>query len=267
MTFFRADKFNCDFNHTMADYHCHDYYEIYFLLNGTRDSFIENNFYIISEKTVTIIPPFVLHKTAGGPYKRINLDIGTDYLSNNALTLLEELEIIRTFSFDGSRLANILSTLNDIYSFYKEDAKNNYDIIRILVEKVIADLYLSATNKNAKTNYYKKNVPPIITEIINYLNNSFQYNFSAKMVAENFQISHGHLARIFKHYTNLSISDFVLKLKLSKAKQLLAKTDKNMSEIANLCGFVSANYFSLIFKKNVGISPLFFRKYERETHF
>ena len=40
----------------------------------------------------------------------------------------------------------------------------------------------------------------------------------------------------------------------------LSSTDKNVSEIAELCGFPSANYLGIVFKKQIGISPLNYRK-------
>jgi transcriptional regulator GlxA family with amidase domain len=46
----------------------------------------------------------------------------------------------------------------------------------------------------------------------------------------------------------------------ARAKNLLVTTDLSMDEIAERCGYSSANYFSLIFKKNVGLSPLNYRK-------
>jgi AraC-like DNA-binding protein len=54
--------------------------------------------------------------------------------------------------------------------------------------------------------------------------------------------------------------EYILQLRLNKAKSLLQEGKKSIEEIANLCGFSSANYFGLIFKKAVGLSPLNYKK-------
>ena len=54
--------------------------------------------------------------------------------------------------------------------------------------------------------------------------------------------------------------DFLLNVRLTKAKDLLTNSDKSVGEISDECGFSSANYFGLIFKKKEGLSPLQYRK-------
>ena len=68
----------------------------------------------------------------------------------------------------------------------------------------------------------------------------------------------------FKKYTNCSLIDFLLNIRLTKAKELLVNAKKSVEEIAELCGFSSANYFGLIFKKKEGVSPINYRKIQRE---
>ena len=59
---------------------------------------------------------------------------------------------------------------------------------------------------------------------------------------------------------NCSIMDYVNGLRLNKAKSLLRDSKLSMEEIADACGFSSANYLGLVFKKEMGISPLNYRK-------
>ena len=54
--------------------------------------------------------------------------------------------------------------------------------------------------------------------------------------------------------------EYVSRMRLSKAKLLLRDSNKSIEEIATECGFSSANYFGLIFKKEVGLSPLNYKK-------
>ena len=57
-----------------------------------------------------------------------------------------------------------------------------------------------------------------------------------------------------------SIMDYVSRMRLSKAKSLLRDENKSVEDVAMECGYSSANYFGLIFKKEVGLSPLNYKK-------
>jgi transcriptional regulator GlxA family with amidase domain len=54
--------------------------------------------------------------------------------------------------------------------------------------------------------------------------------------------------------------EYVMRIRLNKAKGLLRNTNKSIEEVAFECGFSSANYFGLIFKKEIGLSPLNYKK-------
>jgi transcriptional regulator GlxA family with amidase domain len=68
------------------------------------------------------------------------------------------------------------------------------------------------------------------------------------------------LCKKFKDVMNCSIMEYVMRIRLNKAKGLLRNTNKSIEEVAFECGFSSANYFGLIFKKEIGLSPLNYKK-------
>ena len=51
----------------MSDLHSHNHYEIYFLVKGERSFFLSNKMYNLKGPVIIIIPPYVMHKTEGGP--------------------------------------------------------------------------------------------------------------------------------------------------------------------------------------------------------
>ena len=59
---------------------------------------------------------------------------------------------------------------------------------------------------------------------------------------------------------NCSIMDYVSRLRLAKAKSLLRDENMSVEDVSIECGYSSANYFGLIFKKEVGVSPLNYKK-------
>ena len=60
---------------------------------------------------------------------------------------------------------------------------------------------------------------------------------------------------MFKSETGLTISDYVLKLRMEKAKELIEIEDNKLSTIAELVGYTDAGYFSKCFKEMFGFAP------------
>jgi AraC-like DNA-binding protein len=73
-------------------------------------------------------------------------------------------------------------------------------------------------------------------------------------------VSYPHFRRIFKNITGLPPTQFVLQRRLEKAAALLRTGKKNISEIANDCGFYDIYHFAKTFKKYYSIPPAKYRK-------
>ncbi len=78
-----------------------------------------------------------------------------------------------------------------------------------------------------------------------------------------FYISESQLRRNLKKRTGLSPNEYILTLRINKAKNELFSTDKSIKDIAFSCGFSSPYYFSRCFSNSTGISPLKYRKLTR----
>ena len=74
-------------------------------------------------------------------------------------------------------------------------------------------------------------------------------------LAEYFFLSKEHLSRLFKKETGQNLFSYIMKLKLTEAKQLLKTTDMTLDDIAFHLGFSNGNYFSKVLKKNVDFRP------------
>ena len=70
------------------------------------------------------------------------------------------------------------------------------------------------------------------------------------------QISKSQLYNKLKASTNLSISGFTNKIRVEEAKKLIVNSSLSISEISYKLGFNTPSYFTKIFKKYTGISPI-----------
>lgn len=83
---------------------------------------------------------------------------------------------------------------------------------------------------------------------------------SVEKLCEHMKMSRTAIYELFKEKSGTGVSSFIRNKQLSHSKTLLSETKLPVSEIASLCGFADYNYFSRVFKKKYGISPITIRK-------
>ena len=106
------------------------------------------------------------------------------------------------------------------------------------------------------------NDPPVynkkrsIEEIISYVDEHFlEDNFSVKYMASYFDTSVSNISHFFKKNTGLTISQYVDRIKMEKAKYLLRETNNRISDIAQTLRYANSTVFIEAFKKNENMTP------------
>lgn len=79
-------------------------------------------------------------------------------------------------------------------------------------------------------------------------------------VAEAAHVSSPHLARLFRRETGRTVGDHLLFLRVTRARELLATTDRPPLDVAAACGFESVEHFYRIFRRLTGLTPGKYRK-------
>lgn len=89
---------------------------------------------------------------------------------------------------------------------------------------------------------------------------------SLSHVAEQFAYNKNYLSRIFKQHTGTTVQEYINRIKISNAKQLLCTTNKSIKEIAYLVGFSDDKYMIRRFTLQESVSPTQFRHAFNRTH-
>ena len=258
MPYIELDKSIRNDDWSMHDFHSHSHYEIYFLSKGSRLFFLSNALYKIKAPTLVVIPPRVVHKTEGGSFERHNVNVSPAYLDGFQKEVLDgkSLQILQLKQQEAKALTQLIEE-----GYALDKTKKNFDHeLRALFAYGIYLLNKSTDSRQAPQAVAERAIPPLVLKVIDYLNVHYNENLTLDFLSEHFFVSKPTLLYNFKKYTNRSPIDFLLSVRLTKAKHLLLSTDKTVNEVAELCGFSSANYFGLIFKKKENLSPLTYRK-------
>jgi YesN/AraC family two-component response regulator len=101
-------------------------------------------------------------------------------------------------------------------------------------------------------------------EIVAYIISQHPLDFcyiSINTIAKHFRISVPQLSRIFKDDHGITLKDFLARVKIMKSKFLLIKNKTlELNEVANILGFYSADHFTQIFERYMGVTPDKFRE-------
>lgn len=110
------------------------------------------------------------------------------------------------------------------------------------------------------------NLPPqnagddLYIRLLHYLTSNYNVHLTMEKLSQHFNYSISTLSHLFKTHSGMSISDYVQKLRLDEAKWLLRQSGLSLTEISDSLGFCNSAYFSTVFKKNIGMSPLEYKK-------
>jgi hypothetical protein len=108
-----------------------------------------------------------------------------------------------------------------------------------------------------------KKAPAWAKELKNMIQDQMDTNMSLSLqqVSDELEINPAYLSREFsKYFDDLSFGDYVRKLRIEKAINLIESTEYALSEIAYLTGFSDQSHFNRIFKKQTGQNPSTYRK-------
>ncbi len=100
-----------------------------------------------------------------------------------------------------------------------------------------------------------------VKRIINYMNENYEKKISLDQIAHNMYLSPVYVSKIFKEETGESPINYLIKIRLEKAKTILERGEGgSIKNIANEVGYEDVYHFSKLFKKYYGVSPLNYKK-------
>lgn len=99
-----------------------------------------------------------------------------------------------------------------------------------------------------------------VEKMIKYIGDNYRKNISIKDVADSLAISESHISRLFKSEVGHTFVDYLTYYRIKKAIGYLRDPDVKIYEVAEKIGYRDQRYFSVIFKKLVGVTPKEFRE-------
>ena len=99
-----------------------------------------------------------------------------------------------------------------------------------------------------------------VNEIVQYIDNNYTEKITLEELAFLFRTNRSTLCKAFRLATGKSLGEYISDKKTEKAKALLAREDKSITQIAERLNFDSVPYFCEFFKRRTGLTPSTYRK-------
>ncbi|NOU62664.1 helix-turn-helix domain-containing protein [Paenibacillus sp. LMG 31461] len=142
------------------------------------------------------------------------------------------------------------------------DLLSQHESIHELSDYVIEQLGQFAKQiEERRSNRERNDVVERITDFINahYMHSDLSLNY----LASEFKLSASHVSRIFKEHKERNFIDYLMDIRMRKAKELLAGSDMLIRDVSEAVGYTNVNSFVRIFKKSTGFIPGEYREREQ----
>jgi len=125
------------------------------------------------------------------------------------------------------------------------------------LEGELRTLFVSMVSRETGTTSRPHN--RTINAALGEIESRFAENIGLADVADAVGVTPSHLSRLFRHAMDTSFREYLTEVRLDEAKRLLLTTNARVYEISGACGFREQRYFSEVFRKHTGMTPLQFR--------
>ena len=138
-------------------------------------------------------------------------------------------------------------------------------VIKSLREMLVKKIDIGITSRKIESDFkvWKKSTAynSVVDEIKVYIQNNLTKKLDMEEISRNAKMSYGFLSKVFKIRTGLRVSDYLMSVRMEKARKMLINNrELNISEIGVQSGFKDPLYFSRVFRKANGLAPLEYRK-------
>ena len=137
-----------------------------------------------------------------------------------------------------------------------DETDNELTILKILIQTTID--YATLVQQTNSTLQH----PQIVRKCVQYIASHTHENITLEQLADGSEYSKEYIAKLFRKHMGISISDYIQKVRIDEAKELL-RQGKSCSEVACILNYASQSYFIRQFKKQTGITPKLYLNYSK----
>ncbi len=255
---------------TNLTHHFHNDYELLYVVDGEADLTVDKKKYRLKKGSLVFLSRYEEHlvdnKTSG--YKcyfvlfnneKIDEIVGDQILTSIFKNRTESFSHVLDMSADENEMVELFEK---IYAEYRAN---------VLYSSMLLSLYLKQCLILVRRRHpdafqeIRTKMDEEIGKIQEYIDINCGEEIKITEIAKSFYVSPQYLSKAFKRRTGYSPKQYLLKIRISKAKSMLINSGMSNQEIAYRVGFGDENNFIRIFKKYENVSPKKYRSNSMEA--
>ena len=249
-------------NYPYPFFHKHDYWEMLIVTSGKLIHTLNGDTFTMYSGQSILIRPDDVHNIVfpeNSECQYINILITPAYI--NKIFDLYSVDIGKIERESSRDLLSLDLSNTDLT--YMENSILSFkafkisDDVKIFNTKLLLNKVMNSLLEKQKTT--NSNSPDWMQNLLMFLHNPYSDISDVNSLAAKTPYSYSRLAHIFKAYTGRTILDFSNHIKIEHAKGLLKNTDMSILEISMKLNYYDQSYFSRLFRKRVGMSPMEYR--------
>lgn len=239
-------------------YHSHDFYELFYITNGTIKHSLNNVTDELTIGDVVFLRPGDIHcflREDGNLCSHRDIAL-TVPLYEKAATFFRYDPLADLTTYAKTKID--VNTLNKLETDLQVIAGND-PVANPSLYFALADLFRAMKKSDSKQTLQSK-APEWVFELIARLEMPEQFCLEPSAIFAEINYSKEYVSRTFRKVTGKTLTEYLNQKKLSFASVLIQNTDKSIERICYECGFNNVSYFYRTFKKTFGKTPHELRK-------
>lgn len=241
--------------------HYHDFYELEFILDGNAVNYINGTRFDLHRGMMFLTRPTDVHRyeIAEGEQLRVcTVRFSSALLRGELISALSTSALlVSDFSQQFDFIQSLLTETKREYGM--QDAYSQLlfsdTVIRLSV------MLLRAANSDVPDGHSALAAQNrIVSAVVSCINAEFGQHITVQRMAERFDVSPNYLGRLFHESMNMTLGQYLKRVRLVCALNRVVNTEDTLQRIALDCGFSSQSIFTREFRKYYGCSPVCLRR-------
>ena len=248
-----------------VEVHHHDFYEVYYLLRGQVEYWVDGRIIRMSPGDLLLINPMELHRPilegAGQLYERIVLWINKEYLEDLTADGVEltgcfdtslpgHAHVIRPAVSERSALTARMGEL--VREYYSQDFGSQLSAYGLFLQFMV-QLNRMARHTQPQQEETEQ-LSDLVQSTLSYISEHLAEPMTVEELAARFYVSKYYLSHAFTREVGVSVYRYIMMRRLLLARQLLLAGEA-AGQVCRSCGFSDYTSFYRAFKSEYGLSP------------
>lgn len=269
--------------------HYHDYTQIWYVVKGCCEHWVENKKYIMTAGDTFILPPKMEHKTILKDDTRIiccevalenvlpssSISKDPEQVDKSLLNLISMTIFMQkagsmttNFAFSPRTEGRVGNLMKSMLHEYDEGLIYCEDFLRVQIQELLlmfAREFESSSEHNSSVEIYNRN-KALVEKSIAYIDSHYSETLMLEDICKISALSKTYFCYLFKMITQQTFVEYLMNTRIRNAAHMLENPQLPITYIGDAVGFNDSTNFSRTFRKVVGLSPREYRNLKIAAH-